>query len=187
MMELLSRHVCNMEQVVRCVAEESSNHNIKSRETACTKSHKRAFRCASEHFKDRPYVVVCEDDVSLPQHVNFDHLVSTAPTDWEVLKLYTSNPTLIATMYVDEFIGKNNMWVKNDADKDWGFVLYVVNPSSYDENKTHTHHYNTYTLTFPIACTSERFRSDVYGDVEVNEAHSKISAIIRDTIEASTP
>lgn len=83
---------------------------------ACLASHFSALTRAVADGEEA--FVVTEDDMTLPFAVDFEHLIETAPADWEILQLYVVNAERLHAMYTRSY-ARARLWerwrVKNHS------------------------------------------------------------------------
>jgi len=97
---------------------------------ACTTSHLDALYQAFNLYKlksENYYYLVLEDDVRLSYNFNWTKLIESAPSEWSMLQITTSNPNMINYLK-EQWIASNGtlLWkLRNNAA--WAAGAYVIN------------------------------------------------------------
>jgi len=95
-------------------------------EVACVFSHLNAIHKAYQTGKD--YCIVLEDDMDMTVLKKWDFDINTilmkAPTDWQILQLYTNHPLLLQELH-DSFNTKGHLWAKWCVSS-WSAGFYVI-------------------------------------------------------------
>ena len=98
---------------------------------ACIGSHIKAAQVAQADMSDMSksnkleHVIIMEDDIIPLFDIDFSKIVETAPTDWDILKLHTSNKAVINSN-LTKFYDFSSLWSEWVID-DWSTVAYVLN------------------------------------------------------------
>lgn len=99
------------------------------KEIGCTTSHLYAMREAiySTTAKSR-YALILEDDVFIPFDIDFDELVSTAPTDFGILQLFNSNPPTMKQTFDDYTGNPKQLWMPRNLKlfQYWSTCAYLI-------------------------------------------------------------
>lgn len=96
-----------------------------ARELAVTLSHLLALHAALADAT-RPFALVLEDDLHLYMEVDFAALLASAPPDFAVLQLATSNDHSVANLW-RVFLRHKLLWVRRkDRDDYWCAGAYIV-------------------------------------------------------------
>lgn len=96
-----------------------------ARELAVTLSHLLALHAALADAT-RPFALVLEDDLHLFMEVDFAALLASAPPDFAVLQLATSNDHSVANLW-RVFLRHKALWVpRRDRDDYWCAGAYIV-------------------------------------------------------------
>jgi len=64
------------------------------------------------HSPDKsPYALILEDDVNFGFHIDFNELVKTAPNDWLILQLLTSNDNRVTQLWENYQKKRKDLWI----------------------------------------------------------------------------
>lgn len=92
-------------------------------EIACCLSHLKAVSTA--YYNKEEYVIICEDDVCLDllkySDITFEKIINTAPKNWEIIQLSTSNPKQVDKLSKSE--KEFEVW----DPLNWGSYCYLIN------------------------------------------------------------
>lgn len=98
------------------------------RELTVTLSHLLALRMAS-HGQSR-FALILEDDLQLFLEANWQNLLATAPHDWAMLQLVTSNDYAVMNLWKVYMRHKQLLWVRRkDHDDYWCAGAYLLRTS----------------------------------------------------------
>lgn len=86
-------------------------------ELACTFSHLKAIYTAFIDGND--YALIFEDDVIIKRFPNIEKVIDTAPYDWEILQLFSLDPSVYTG-------SKGNLWIKHQKDY-FTAASYLIN------------------------------------------------------------
>ncbi len=118
-----SSHKANV--IVRTLCGRPKNSR---RELIVTLSHLRAIHEAVNDLTNPgPYAMILEDDMQFAYTVNWKLLLDSAPPDFAVLQLVTSNEFAVMNLY-NVFTRHNRVWVKRVPKDDyWCAGAYIIN------------------------------------------------------------
>eukprot|EP01041_Mallomonas_annulata_P011352 gene11352-23759_t len=141
---------CNMEaksDVYKKLGEFTKRPNISNRrilitglcgrkkniltELAVTASHLTAIHTAVYSSNNSPYALIAEDDITIAFDIDFDALIATAPKDFKILQLFTSNDRLVENIWNKYTENTNTLWIHrrnhNDIYDYWCAGAYIIN------------------------------------------------------------
>ena len=128
----------NIENTVLTMQNSSKTHfitglcttAIRSAELFCTMSHLLAiYRAVHSTTATSKYALIMEDDVYIPISTDYNALADSAPSDFGVLQLLTSQVKWLKSMR-DEYIKKpkHGLWSKRTIkSKMWSAGFYLIN------------------------------------------------------------
>lgn len=98
------------------------------RELSVTLSHLYAIRRAiNDNNSKSPYALILEDDLQFLYQVDFHKLIASAPTDFGILQLITSNSFSVQNLW-NVYKETEKYWVKRkDRDDYWCAGAYIIN------------------------------------------------------------
>ena len=97
------------------------------KELAVTVSHMMAIHTALIAPSENEYALILEDDMNIAfSGVNWELLIESAPKNFTILQLITSNGNLLQKYY-DMYKEKTALWVKRDNLDLWCAGAYIVN------------------------------------------------------------
>ena len=103
---------------------------IKWAELYCTMSHLLAiYRAVYSTTATSKYALIMEDDVYIPIDTDFNALAASAPQDFGILQLMTSNGQMADVLW-DQYKANsttNNLYVKREDDIYWSTAIYLIN------------------------------------------------------------
>ena len=116
--------------------EKPCNRNTE-KDLAIILSHLSAMHRAVHAKDDSEYALILEDDVYFPVSVDFRKVVESAPSDFGILQLVTTNSEALRTLHEGYSIShKSELWTRSlwtDKTKNgkytlyWGAIGYIVN------------------------------------------------------------
>ena len=156
------------------------------------------YGCLASHFKlyrqalldQQPVIVVMEDDCVIPQAIDLEALIASAPADWEILQLYTNQVRVLKNL--DGYYKQGQLWKEWEPQNFWTTLHYLIKPAAAQRLLTK---YNqdpnvldlstfkgyapvadcllyseckTYTLTFPIVYSAPA-KSNIVSSNETNQ------------------
>lgn len=125
----------------------------KYQEAACTLSHLITIKQAYEEKQE--VVIIVEDDILLTDELakQWTHLEATAPGDWSILQLSTSNELVNRR----DLHLHNDLWINWDPSSHWGALAYAINRKGMLEilSKTYDYHSHTWELNEPFVLVSD--------------------------------
>lgn len=163
------------------------------------------FACLSSHFKalyegcknNDDWFVIMEDDIVIPQSINFEKIVNSAPSDWGILQLFIIHHEQINNLYT-VYKSKNIKWYEwNDKNHSTG--CYIITKkcaqnilskfvkiqddkiteidltncqSLYMADYLLYYSNNTYTSTYPIVYNNIQFISTIHPDHFIHHFNS---------------
>ncbi|WP_186343170.1 glycosyltransferase family 25 protein [Allochromatium palmeri] len=92
-------------------------------ELACLSSHLKAVRIASE--LGEPQALILEDDIRSHYLFDTDAIIASAPSDWEILQLNTSNAALIN--FNHRLRRQHRILWQRWEQKSWSTGAYLIN------------------------------------------------------------
>ena len=100
----------------------------RKREVTVTISHLLAIRRAIyDKTNTGPYALILEDDLQFAFEVDFAALIASAPSDFGVLQLVTSNDYSVLNLW-RVYLRHNTTWVKRKENDDyWCAGAYIIN------------------------------------------------------------
>ncbi len=97
----------------------------------------RAIKDTSPAAMNSPYALILEDDVDFHANVDMRHVISTAPVDFGILQLTTTNKEALSSLWdAFEASGNSMFWTRSkwsDTTKNgkytlyWGALGYIIN------------------------------------------------------------
>jgi len=169
-------------------ASNISNLRIHMPSIACIGSHIKAAQIAQSDQSKSEHVIIMEDDIIPLFDIDFSKIIETAPADWDILKLHTSNKAVINSNLI-KFYDLGSLWSEWVID-DWSTIAYVLNRKTANVIAAHMNNrkldlrpYNTlvadvvlyqnrrtYSLNVPIFKTRTDLGSDIKPQ-DVSYAH----------------
>lgn len=173
----------------------SKQKRITKGEYGCLLSH---CKCLQKIVtSNESYGIVMEDDIIMPFKVNFQKIIQSAPTDWEILQLFVIQPTQLTKLL--QSYQEGILW------EPWSYCnfstgIYIINKKGaqkllqtleYNESKINTDKFLykaqadqvlyrnaiTYTFTYPLYYSKISFGSLIHNGHLVK--HEKANDLIR--------
>lgn len=91
-------------------------------ELCCSISHLKAIHTA--FHENNKYALIMEDDIYFLKHPNWTELRESAPSDWDILQLFTFS--------ADVYENPNDNWIKNNGVM-WSTGSYLINRDSMEK------------------------------------------------------
>lgn len=127
-------------------ASNISNLRIHMPSIACIGSHIKAAQVAQSDMSKSDkleHIIIMEDDIIPLFDIDFSKIIETAPTDWDILKLHTSNKAIINSN-LTKFYNADSLWSEWVID-DWSTVAYVLNRNTVNVIAAHMDTTTTYS------------------------------------------
>lgn len=96
---------------------------LRPTEYACTLSHMKALQACLQD--EHEYAIIVEDDIANIERIDFDHIVKSAPDNWECLQLQTNNLRITLDLYNNHFLKRGTLWMEWDPNH-WSTLVYVI-------------------------------------------------------------
>jgi len=98
-------------------------------ELTVTISHLKAMYLALKQKNDRKYALILEDDMRMAFDIDFSALVATAPPNFAILQLITSNADEVNQQFNKVYKASNgrNMWTLRGDHDFWCAGAYIIN------------------------------------------------------------
>jgi GR25 family glycosyltransferase involved in LPS biosynthesis len=99
------------------------------KEMIVTISHLQAIKSAIYSKSLNPYALILEDDMNIAFDIDFMHLARSAPKDFGILQLVTSNDHDVKTLFNDFKRNSSNIWLLRKDQDFWCAGAYIINKS----------------------------------------------------------
>lgn len=100
------------------------------KELAVTVSHLSAIYEAIHSLNSSPYAVIAEDDIVIAFDIDFDELIKSAPIDFTILQLITSNDILVRSSWELYKSDPTKLWIFREDHRDlldfWCAGFYII-------------------------------------------------------------
>lgn len=162
-----------------------NNQNDCKFEFSCTCSHLNAIKAG--YNSNEPFFIVCEDDIYFPFKLDYDKIIKTLPTDFDICQMMVINDEANDYIYNECLKGKGELFIKYDCTKKFfGAGMYLLsrngakrildlfineNSLKYDFRDVPSlkqadfmlyMYVNSYTITFPLCFPVLLFVSEIH-------------------------
>jgi len=168
-----------------CPACIYNNYNDSKFEFSCTCSHLNAIKAGYD--SNEPFFIVCEDDIYFPFKLDYDKIIKTLPSNFDICQMMVLNDKANYYLYNECFKGKGEFFIKFDCTKNFFSTgMYIISrngakrildlfinkdslkydfrdvPSLKQADFILYMHVNSYTMTFPLCFPVLLFISDIH-------------------------
>ena len=103
-------------------------------EVASTVSHLIAIYSAITSPNPHPYALITEDDIQISFDMNFNAIAATAPRDFAILQLLTSNHVVVESLW-SKYVNDKVLWVRKKKEglihlDHWCMGAYLIKKSA---------------------------------------------------------
>jgi len=114
----------------KIIHNDSSKSSMNIGEWGCLLAHLSCYKKMQE--LDLEVAFIQEDDLCFPYNIEFGSVIKSAPDDWEILHLYTSNPNNVKDDYTN-YVRTGKLWNKWDLNKKyWCTMAYIIKRETSD-------------------------------------------------------
>jgi hypothetical protein len=122
---LQANHQMNRTVLVATHCGKQKN-NFQYRHLANVLSHLVAIYQASHHHSHKKYALIMEDDLRMAMEVDFEKVIESAPQDFGMLQLVTSNEVSIEYAW-SRYLADRTKWLKRgEFDASWCAGAYII-------------------------------------------------------------